>query len=296
MGEILGAYHIGPNGDSAFWDLEKYAVAFGMLLTLFEERTAVASTVAARYHDLFEGNLAGVYVSGLDGRMIDCNSAFTQMFGFASKQEALACNMTAMHATAAARDVFVQRLLSDKQVLDYESEYRRKDGSSFWVLKQAHLVTTERGEYRVEGTAIDITHRREIERKLQIEIAERKRAEEAARSANEAKSIFLATMSHEIRTPMNGIIGMTDLVLDSDLSSNQREELNVVKSSAESLLLVINDILDFSKIESGKLVFEEIPFTLHDTFNDVQKLLRFRAQEKGLQLSCRSWRPEFRRS
>jgi PAS domain S-box-containing protein len=286
VGEVLAAYHIGPEGESAFWDLEKYAVAFGMLLTLFEERTAVASSVAHRYHDLFEGNLAAVYVATLNGRLLDCNSAFWRMFGFASKEEALACNIHALHVSMKARDKFLAVLRQNRHVLDYESEYRRKDDSAFWILEQANLVTGERGEQRIEGTAIDITHRREMERKLQIEIGERKRAEEAAQNASEAKSIFLATMSHEIRTPMNGIIGMTELVLGSELKPGQRDELNIVKSSAESLLLVINDILDFSKIEAGKLVIEKIPFTLSETFNDVYRLLRFRAHERGVAFDC----------
>ena len=115
---------------------------------------------------------------------------------------------------------------------------------------------------------------------------ELQKAKEEAEAANQAKSDFLAKMSHEVRTPLNGIIGMTELALDTSLTDEQREHLEIVKTSADSLLTVINDILDFSKIEVGKLDFEPIDFNLRDSLGDIVISLAMRADAKGLELFC----------
>ncbi len=158
---------------------------------------------------------------------------------------------------------------------------RRYDGAFRWFLTRMLPLKDEHGRVTLWfGSNTDVTEQKEAESLL-------RQAKESAESATRAKSDFLANMSHEIRTPMNGVIGMTELLLDTQLNDIQRDYAETIRTSGEALLTVINDILDFSKIEAGKLNLDETDFDLHTLMEGVADLLAPRAQQKGLEITCR---------
>ncbi len=231
----------------------------------------------ARFRRLVESDIIGVFFWSLDGRIGEANSAFLQMIG-CSRDDLLAGRIDWAAMTPPEhreRDRQAGEELRRRGTCSaYEKEYLLRDGTRLPVLIGAALL--EGSNDRGVAFVLDLSERRRAEAE--------QRARAAAEAANQAKSEFLANMSHEIRTPMNAIIGMSWLALQGPLAAQQRNYVEKVHRSAESLLGVINDILDFSKIEAGHLEMEDIAFTLGDVLDHVAGLLALKAEEKGLEL------------
>jgi PAS domain S-box-containing protein len=231
-------------------------------------------------NSLIEMTPLAVAVLSPDFRLQMCNRAFENLFLY-RRQEILGHHMARIIPADLSLEGEAHRdaLLSGK-TLHVTTQRRRSDGSAVDV--EVFSVALG-GAKDAAGYLLlyqDITDRKLAEDALL-------RAKEAAESASQAKSEFLANMSHEIRTPMNGIIGMTELALDTQLTAEQSEYLNLVKTSAASLLSLINDILDFSKIEAGKLDLDVTDFALRQSVGETLKALGFRAHQRGLELAWR---------
>ena len=162
--------------------------------------------------------------------------------------------------------------------IDEQEVATQHDGIRILHSKKVPIIDENGRATHLVGISEDITELKLAEKNLIS-------AREAAEQASRAKSSFLANMSHEIRTPMNGVLGMTELALNTDLTSEQREYLEAVKISAESLLRLINDMLDFSKIEAGKFELVEMDFSLRDSIANAMMAVSLQAHSKGLELA-----------
>ena len=251
-----------------------------------EERVLAQATLSAErqiLRALIDNVPDYMYVKDTDCRFLLANLAVATQMGAKNPEELIGKTDFDFYPRELATTFFEdeQRVIrSGKAEINREESGLDPKGNFSQVLTtQVPLRDTSGKVTGLVGVGHDITHLKKIQ-------AEMQGAREAAEKASRAKSEFLANMSHEIRTPLNGIMGMTDLALETELNREQRECLETVKVSADSLLTVINDILDFSKIEAGKIDLEFVDFEVRDSLESALKTLAVRADEKGLELLC----------
>lgn len=219
-----------------------------------------------------------LFLTDFEGYIQDSNDRATELFGY-SREELFLMDFGWLrkYKLSVEDDERGVRQLNEDKFWNSEVELVDKQGSSFVADVNIGMIKKSNDEYLVYRVK-DVTQQKDGERQL-IE------AKEQAEAADLAKSQFLATMSHEIRTPMNGVIGMTNLLAQTELSHDQRGLLDTIRKSGQNLVSIINDILDFSKIESGKIDLENQTFNLHELLYDVIELLSSTAEGKDLTLA-----------
>ena len=244
-----------------------------------EAELKIALTESRRLAAIIEATPDYVGIADLQGQSLYINSAGKQMIGLPPEKDkkgwsVISCYPEREHARAGE---MVQTTLQG-EVWSGEMTLLHQDGYELPVSEVTFALRDDAGQIEALGTIIrDITPQKQAE-------AELKAAKEVAEAANRAKSTFLANMSHEIRTPMNAVIGMTSLLLETELTAKQRDFVETIRTSGDSLLTIINDILDFSKIEAEKMELVQRPLDLSDCIESSLDLLAPRAAEKGLDL------------
>lgn len=257
------------------------SVATWIILRLKASALA-AEQAEEKYRSIFENSVAGIFQTTPDGRYLNANPTLANIYGYDSVEELiqnLTNNEQHLYVLPGQRAAFIRSIQKKGAVADFEFQIYRRDGTKVWISQDARSVCNHKGKLLYyEGTATDITSRKQVEAALQ-------QARSAAEVANCAKSQFLSNMSHELRTPLNAILGFTQLMTrNSSLTPIQQGYLDTISRSGEHLLTLINDVLEMSKIEAGRATLNENSFDLYGLLNWLHTMLRLKAESKGLEL------------
>ena len=267
QGEIIGYLLIGTD-NTARKEIEAEQRQLGQRLRDHQFYT----------RSLFEANIDALMTTDPSGVITDVNRQMEALTG-CTRDELIGAPFKNYFTDPERAEAGIRLVLREKKVTDYQLTARDRDGKETVVSYNATTFYDRNRKLQgVMAAARDITERKQHEDSL-------REASQNAERANHVKSDFLANMSHEIRTPMNAIIGMTRLAMRKNPSAGQQTYLAKIDNAAQSLLSIINDILDYSKIEAGKLELEQIAFSLDEVFNNLDDIVRQKAEQKGVEIA-----------
>lgn len=276
-----------------------------LFLNLFRRKRAEAalSVSEKKYREIFDNAIMGIYQSTPEGRYLNVNPALAKLYGYAAPEEMMndiQDIQREVYVNPGDRTKLKNLFESEGSIKGFQVEYKRKDGSRFWISITGSAIRDQAGNILYyEGTCEDITqqkhaevelikYRENLEEQVRKRTAELEIAKTKAESADRLKSAFLATMSHELRTPLNSIIGFTGILMQGmsgPLNEEQDKQLHMVYNSAKHLLDLINDVLDISKIEAEQLNIFKETFNLRDSVEKVIKSTQPLADKKGIELT-----------
>ncbi len=242
-----------------------------------EQALKRVSQLELQYRMLFEQSKDAITIVSENGEFLEANQAFLSLME-CSREDVLAMKPVDFWVDERERRNWMKLIKEKGSITDYHSKQKTRNGNFLDLNLTTNATKTEDGRIVYLSILRDITKKLEDEKRLLL-------AKNEAEQASLAKSNFLANMSHEIRTPMNGIIGMTNIVLESSLTDEQRNYVTMVRSSADRLLDIINNILDFSKIEAGRLELEEVAFDIRDKCEELLSLMALKARNNNVRLS-----------
>ena len=285
--------HLAPGGQRVYVEVRKTPLRNGRgevigVQGVFRDVTEHRRTqtalydAEARYYSLVESLPLATWSKDREGKFTFCNAQFCRVVGRPLHELVKKTDYDVFPAELADKYMRDDATVRDSgQVLEcVEVFIDDKQQEHFVQVFKAPLFNARREVVGTQGVFWDVTEQEQAKREL-------RKAKEAAEEASRAKGQFVANMSHEIRTPLHGVMGMTELLRDTKLTSQQLEYVGLIGSSADALLTVINDILDFSRIEAGKLVLDVRPFHFRESLHEMLRMLALRAEDKGLELACR---------
>ncbi len=255
---------------------ESRLVLNGIIQDITERKLAEQELMKSRerYQDIFTKSKDAIYICTLEGKLLDFNQATEELFGYSKEELIDHPNIHDIYEPFSSKNSFLSAIKAKEAVKDFEIEIVRKDESTRYCMITANFLETD--DFTGYNAIIrDITERKQAD--------ELRKARDLARQSSKMKEQFIASISHEMRTPMNAILGMSNLLIRTELNEEQKNYIGNVKQSSEILLGIINDILEISTIQNGKLAFEDKDFDLYQVLNNLVNVMQYKIKEKDLE-------------